>query len=45
LNSSTRASSGVIVAHFDADAVFLDRVGGVDGDLVVGASRFSMPRS
>jgi hypothetical protein len=29
----------------DADAVLLDRVGGVDGDLVVGASRFSMPRS
>jgi hypothetical protein len=28
----------------DADAVLLDRVGGVDGDLVVGASRFSMPR-
>ena len=35
-NSSTRASSGVMVAHFTPDAVSLDGVGGVDGDLVVG---------
>jgi hypothetical protein len=34
-NSWTRASSGVIVAHFTPDAVFLDGVGGVHGDLVV----------
>ena len=35
-NSSTRASSGVIVAHFTPTPCSLDRVGGVDGDLVLG---------
>ena len=35
-NSSTRASSGVMVAHFTRDAVLLGGVGGIDGDLVVG---------
>ena len=36
-NSSTRASSGVIVAHFTPTPYSLDRVRRVDGDLVVGA--------
>ena len=36
LNSFTRPSSGVMVAHLTADAVLLGGVGGVDGDLVVG---------
>jgi hypothetical protein len=36
-NSSTRCFVGGDGRAFDADAVFLDRVGGVDGDLVVGA--------
>ena len=35
-NSSTRASSGVIVAHLTPDAVPLDGLRGVDRDLVVG---------
>jgi hypothetical protein len=35
-NSSTRASSGVIVAHLTPTPYFLDRDGRVDGDLVVG---------
>ena len=35
-NSSTRASSGVIVAHLTPTPYLLDRVGGVDRDLVVG---------
>ena len=35
-NSSTRASSGRDGRALDADAVLLDRVRGVDGDLVVG---------
>ena len=36
-NSSTRASSGVIVAHLTPTPYLLDRVGCIDGDLVVGA--------
>ena len=36
LNSFTRASSGRDRRAFDADAVRLDRVGGVEGHLVVG---------
>ena len=36
LNSFTRPSSGVMVAHFTADADLAGLVGGVDGDLVVG---------
>ena len=35
-NSSTRASSGVMVGALDPDPVLLDRVGGVDRDLVIG---------
>ena len=36
LNSLTRASSGVIVAHLTPTPWRLDGFGGVDGDLVVG---------
>jgi hypothetical protein len=35
-NSSTRASSGVMVAHLTPTPCFLIAFGGVDGDLVVG---------
>ena len=35
-NSFTRASSGVMVAHFTATPYFLVAFGGVDRDLVVG---------
>ena len=35
-NSSTRASSGVIVAHLTPTPCSLDRVGRVDRDLVLG---------
>ena len=36
LNSFTRASSGVIVAHLTPTPYLLDRVGGIDRHLVVG---------
>ena len=36
LNSFTRASSGVMVAHLTPTPTFLMAFGGVDGDLVVG---------
>ena len=36
LNSFTRASSGVMVAHFDSDPDPLDRFRRVDRDLVAG---------
>ncbi len=35
LNSSTRASSGVMVAHLTPTPYFLIAFGGIDGDLVV----------
>jgi hypothetical protein len=44
-NSSTRASSGVMVAHLTPTPCFLMAFGGVDGDLVVGLVARSMPRS
>ena len=36
LNSSTRASSGVMVAHLTPTPMLLDRLGRIDRDLVVG---------
>jgi hypothetical protein len=45
LNSFTRASSGVMVAHLTPTPTRLIAFGRVDGDLVVGRVAFSMPRS
>ena len=41
LNSFTRASSGVMVAHLTRDADLLGRLRGIDGDLVAGLVAFA----